>query len=320
MQKIVIENSIYSILIFIMIEKKWKQSIFILNDKFNINFIKNLKNKVNYVYIYKMEKFIKNPMKYYREQIKLYFYLYKNKVLFEKKIKIYGNDDLDYFLLKNRNIFLLEDGLYSYCHKKKNTIRKILKFKSPFYKSFGSSKYVKKIYLTGISSVPREIEKKVEIINLKNLWNMKSDREKKEILELFEFSNEKIEYLKNKKNILFTQPLSEDGAITEKEKIDLYSKIIRKYDNEKLVIKKHPREKTDYKEIFNNILVIEESFPAEILDFLDIKFEKIITIFSTAALNLSQDINIDFYGTEVEDKLLRYFGSFENIMKRNSYL
>lgn len=29
--------------------------------------------------------------------------------------------------------------------------------------------------------------------------------------------------------ILYTQPLSEDGVITEKEKIELYSKIVLKY-------------------------------------------------------------------------------------------
>ncbi|WP_130890930.1 glycosyltransferase family 52 [Fusobacterium ulcerans] len=268
----------------------------------------------------------KKDIKIYREtdidkSSKLKIWLFILKIIF-KYNTVYGQDHtaIGNKLLLAKNFILLEDGLMNYKEKKDSKLKYYIK--RIFLKKaiLGQASNVKKIYLTGLAPIPEEIAHKVEIINLKELWNKKTLEEQNEILDIFSFDLNIKEKIKRRNMILFTQPLSEDGIITEKEKIELYSKIIRKYDNEKLVIKKHPREKTDYKEIFNNILVIEESFPAEIFDFLDIKFEKIITIFSTAALNLSQDINIDFYGTEVEDKLLRYFGSFENVMKRNSYL
>lgn len=81
----------------------------------------------------------------------------------------------------------------------------------------------------------------------------------------------------------------------------------------------HPREKTNYKDIFKEILVLEQSFPAEIFELLEIKFDKGITIFSTAVLS-TKSKEIDFYGTEAHHKLLERFGSMEHIIKRNKFL
>lgn len=64
---------------------------------------------------------------------------------------------------------------------------------------------------------------------------------------------------------------------------------------------------------------MDQSFPAELFNLLDIKFKKAITIFSTAALS-DKEIEIDFYGTEIHPKLMERFGSMENVMKRNAYL
>lgn len=312
MKVICIVGNLYSLLIFLLIKNiELKKIMFIIEDKH-----KDLRNKFDKVILVKKYK---NKYFNFLNKIKYFIYFSILEIIYGfRNADVYGNDHITgaFYFLRKHNFFVIEDGCINY-----NSNIYEHKYKKNFFSfpAYGQYKTVKKIYLTK-KNVPNEIKEKVEIIDLKKLWENKTLAQKKEILKIFDFNDNIVQKIKKKKNILFTQPLSEDGAITEKEKIDLYSKIIRKYDNEKLVIKKHPREKTDYKEIFNNILVIEESFPAEIFDFLDIKFEKIITIFSTAALNLSQDINIDFYGTEVEDKLLRYFGSFENVMKRNSYL
>ena len=61
-------------------------------------------------------------------------------------------------------------------------------------------------------------------------------------------------------------------------------------------------------------------FPFEILNLLDVKFNKAITLFSTAALGLGKEVEVDFYGTEVHMNILERFGSCENIMKRNCFL
>ena len=193
-----------------------------------------------------------------------------------------------------------------------------MKLKNPFYSPYGYSKKIKKIYLTGLAQIPEEIKNKVEIIDLKKLWKLKTREEQQEILEIFGFNNNLIKELKEKNIILFTQPLSEDGILNEQEKIELYSKIILKYPKEKLIIKTHPREKTNYSKIFNEIYILEQNFPAEIFKLLEISFKKGVTLFSTAVLT-NNCKEIDFYGTEVHPKLLKKFGSMEHIMKRNKF-
>ncbi|MGL5780407.1 glycosyltransferase family 52, partial [Cetobacterium sp.] len=203
--------------------------------------------------------------------------------------------------LNSKKCYLVEDGLLDYQRKKIN-------------------KKINKIYLTGLASIPKELSHKVELINLKELWNKKTLKEQSEILDIFLFDLNIKEKIKGRDIVLFTQPLSEDNVITEEEKIEIYSKIAKKYPKNRLIIKIHPREKTNYKNIFKEYLVLDNPFPFEILNLLDVKFNKAITLFSTAALGLGKGVEVDFYGTEVHDKILERFGSCDNIMERNCFL
>lgn len=139
-----------------------------------------------------------------------------------------------------------------------------------------------------------------------------SKKDKEEILRVFKISSKSFENLKVEKNkvLLLTQPLSEDKIITEKEKIDIYREILLKENGKNIYIKAHPREKTNYKEVFKefNINIIENSFPIEICLLLDIKFEKVITLFSTGALSFKGKSEVEFIGTEKYPKLYEKFG------------
>lgn len=81
----------------------------------------------------------------------------------------------------------------------------------------------------------------------------------------------------------------------------------------KIYIKAHPREKTNYKEVFKNfnIEVIENTFPIELFLLLNIKFDKVITLFSTGALNFKGKAEVEFIGTEKYPKLYERFGKIE---------
>lgn len=245
-----------------------------------------------------------------------YFTLKKKH--FSTKIKVYGADHIRgaNFFLKRFDFYLIEDGTMNYIPKTYIRSIKNILFSKP---KFGVYKNVKKIYLTGLAPIPSKIEKKVEIINLNELWKNKTIREKEKILGIFGFNNKIIKSIKERSIILYTQPLSEDGVISEKEKIELYSKIILKYPKEKLILKTHPREITQYKKLFKDILILDQNFPSEILELLEIKFEKGVTLFSTAVLNAKVK-EIDFYGTEVHIKLLEKFGRLDSIIKRNCFL
>lgn len=324
-------NGSYPLLLFLLMktEKNLNDIFFFLGRGVPESIAKNLKNSWHLnIYFKKKNKFIK--------YIKMYL-LYRNleKFLIREKLlekNIYLQDNVSYsqfFMNHINNCFLLEDGLANYNKQLYNEIQKeqtkqkrlkivrdrFLKRSKIYYKIFGLSEKIKKIYLTGIAEIPEIIKDKVEIINLKEKWEQLSLEEQEEILKIFNLKNSdliKWQKLKNKV-LLITQPLSEDGIITEKEKIEMYKEIIEKNKLENIMIKPHPREKTNYKKIFPDVELIEGKFPLEILMLLGINFKEVITIFSTAALNFKGITNVNFIGTEDNIYLKEKVGEIKKV-------
>lgn len=264
---------------------------------------------------------------YFNLKINIYFfklrrYLLKNATL----IRAYGDEINLEFIIKKSDIYILEDGIGTYIKLKEKI--KIRKVKKVLYKIIWGvepiistlDNRIKKIYLTDISTVPKEIYDKVEIINLKELWNNKSPKEKEIILDIFNFKYKILDIINNNTIMLFTQPLSEDNILSEKEKIELYSKILKKYDKKFIVIKPHPREQTDYSKIFREYYIMTEKYPIEILELMNIKIKKAVTIFSTSVFGLGKNTEIDFYGTKIHYKILKNWGDSDLIMKANAFL
>lgn len=307
MKKVALVSNLRMLLIFLLLNSDDLDNIcFIFDSSFSSD--KKLKKNL----LLKEKKRFKRIANIFFDYFKL------KKLNLSKNVKVYGADHIRgaNFFLKRYEFYLIEDGMMNYAKQTyKRTIKNLL-FSKP---KLGRDKNVKKIYLTGLAQIPEEIKDKVEIVDLKKLWKLKTKEEQEEILEVFGFNREILEKIKEKNTILFTQPLSEDGILNEQEKIELYSKIILKYPKEKLIIKTHPREKTNYIEFFKEILILDKSFPAEIFELLDIDFDRTITLFSTAAFGVKAKY-IDFYGAEVNLKILEKVGNHDFIMKRNVFL
>lgn len=313
-------ETIYSLFLYLLINSPKNTYFFVEKTFFDLN--KNIFENINSYEIIRIEKNLKRAY-FYNKIKKIFDNRYLRNYFSQKKKNyeyIYG---LDHTLIGNFfidiNFILLEDGTSNYTINKEKKINKIKRIIMGRNLDMGRDKRIKKIYLTGLAPIPEEIKNKVEIVNLKELWNKKTKEEQEEILDIFNFDFEIIEKIKKRRIILFTQPLSEDKVITEDEKINLYKKIIKNYNINQIILKKHPREITDYKKYFD-IEILDQSFPSELLSILDINFKKAVTIFSTAACTLSKDIEVDFYGTEVHPKLLERFGSLDNVMKRNAFI
>ena len=281
----------------------------------------------------------------YSSKLKIIFKTFINnhkliRQLNDKKVKeIFIQDHIkeSQFILNNvkKKIYLLEDGTSNYNEKllaeqlkvKRNKskepiliklkiwiYRKFINKLNSYYSEYGTSQKINKIYLTGILPIPDVIKEKVEIVNIEKLWEELDERKKKEILNILNVNLEEVELLRKEKEkiLLITQPLSEDGIINEEEKIDLYKEILLERRIKKVFIKPHPREKTNYIEVFKNIgievKVLPNEFPAEIFMLLDMSFKKVITIFSTAVLNFKHKYEIEFIGTKKYSKLYKRFG------------
>jgi len=322
--KVVIENTLYSLLLYWLINGVDNTTYVLEASKIDKVIIDKLKEKNNvylFYQLFKKPKIYRFFSVYIFQKLKLYFFM-KNKL--NNNYLIYGNDDLIAFdIFRKFDYSILEDGLSNYIFKDepmqtrtfigyvKNIIRRFDK-----NKSFGRSDKCKKIYLTGIAPIPKVIADKVEIINLKQLWREKSKEEQKKILKTLNITDAIIKSFKNKKVILLTQPISELGFVSEKEKIEIYKNCLKKHALTDIIIKTHPREETDYKKYFPNITIIDTPFPFELITLLEIEISKVITLFSAVALTLNKDIEVEWLGASVHQKLYKLYGKtldLENI-------
>jgi len=165
--------------------------------------------------------------------------------------------------------------------------------------------------------IPDIIKNKVEIIKMKELWDKKTTEEQERILIAFGINFKELENLRAKRVILLTQPLSEDGYISEEKKIEIYKKYLEGYINSDIIIKKHPREKTNYKKYLEGVEEFNSNIPSEFFYLLDIKFDVAITLFSSGLNNLEVKKRKEFFGTEDYKCLIENFGIHKRWEIRN---
>ncbi len=247
---------------------------------------------------------------------KLQFQKIKKEYFTKETFEIYAQDHVlkSYSFIKGK-FFVIEDGTMTYLEAKNEYEKE--KNRSFFAKwqrkrkgkiaMCGVSSKVEKLYLRGILPTPSCIQHKVEYIDIYTLWKQKSIEEKKWILHFFDFQQKHLELLRTKKVILFTQPLSEDGIMSEEEKIEIYRKILEKEEIKELVIKTHPRERTEYRKYFVDVSVLQEKTPFELYLLHGLRGKRVITLFSTAVYGLS-DFEVIFYGTNGNRNLIGRFG------------
>lgn len=322
--KILIVNTSYSFFLYLLLKKDWKDTYFLFGKMFPRAIFSNLEKKSRCRYSgYGVLKSLTRDGKgklyqflsYYYEIFYWHIYALWLK-LTVKNLEIYGNDSMDIALpFRDKFRYLIEDGTINYIDYQapqrtfKEKIKLFFRGMYSTYIPFGKSKNIEKIYLTGIAEIPKSIEKKVEIIDLQKLWDRKTEEEKLEILEIFGFEKDILNKIKGRDEILLTQPLSEDEIMSEDEKLDIYKEIMKNYNSENMIIKTHPREKTDYRKHFPKALILDNVFPFEILLLMGVEFKRAVTIFSTAALSIGKDCKVDFYGTKINKKLLDKFGN-----------
>jgi hypothetical protein len=202
---------------------------------------------------------------------------------------------------------VIEDGYSNYIHhdsqKRTNTIKgkiKTLVFGNNIIEIFGKGNHCEKIILTGLLAIiDLDIQKKVEYVQPLSLWNKASEEKKNYIISIFDVKKEFISKMQNTSIILLTQPIEEIG-INEEKKISLYKKMIATYNLDKIVIKVHPRDKTIYSDYFPNYFIFDKPIPTELFSLMGIRFNKVLTYHSSAALSFPYDIEIIHYGFPIE--------------------
>lgn len=310
-RNIIYVNTVYTLLLSLIKNPKIEENLYFFNEDFYPDIMDNIENKI----ILKKYKNIK--FKLIRE-VMVHFFLKKLKKYYSKEldgISFYLQDFLTYsqyfFNNFNCNFYLLEDGVGNYFlekrQEKKGIYKKYIRMEKINYPVLGISDKISKIFLTGILPIPKIIENKVELLNINMLWQELSSNEKDKIFKVFNLNFEELKKMLDEKDkiLLITQPLSEDKFVTEKEKIEIYSKILKERGIKKIYIKPHPRERTNYSNLLKEfeVEIISKNFPAEFFMLVDSNFKKVITIFSTAAYNLKNRYDVEIIGIEKYPKL-----------------
>lgn len=217
---------------------------------------------------------------------------------------------------------LIEDGIGDYdinnSPLKRNVSPKHRIMYGPIYdRYFGNNKLCQNIILTRKPSTAVMKEKGITI-NLKELWDASSEDKKRLILSKFNVSDEDLAQLQSRKCLILTQPLSEDGMITEEQKIEIYRKYITQFGDKNSMIKIHPREKTNYKQYFPEVMVFDKIVPMQLFNLLNVSFETVATISSTAAVSfINGKTNVYFEGTEKYPEIAARYGkiTYESLLQ-----
>jgi alpha-L-fucosidase len=202
-----------------------------------------------------------------------------------------------YLYKKSKRAIFVEDGSHQSVNPKPSNLNlAIKKYIYGVSTEFYEDKKLEKILVQFPEKYPKHLQPKLEKLNTEKLFRSLSKEETAEIVKVFMSEDEVKNLLDvNTKGtvVILTQPLSEDGFVTESEKKKLYKDIIDSNREYNIIIKKHPREKTIYK--FDNVAEISGSFPSEILTLLGIKFRKAIGICTSAVtlIDAEERINTD---------------------------
>ena len=137
----------------------------------------------------------------------------------------------------------------------------------------GQEEQCRVIHLTGISKTDYITPGKVSYSSLEKMWNTADEGKKDLINTIYAFQKDQFNYL-DKKRILLTQPLSEDSLMSEKEKMRLFSRITDYIGRDNLVIKKHPRDVSNYE--CCNVESININIPLQLLSLNGITASPIV--------------------------------------------
>ena len=185
------------------------------------------------------------------------------------------------------NVFIITDGLSDH-----DTFPELVKL--PNIKKCYSSPDV-------VGNVKSE---KIKYFNAKDLWEKCPQSDKQLIANIFQVSGDDLAKASSRPVLLVTQPMAEDSMMSEADKIKIYRGIVSNYGAENVILKPHPREKTDWTKIFPGMPVIPRQIPMELLSKMA-KLERVATFFSTAAFGTLPDDKVDFYSADF--RKLKFF-------------
>ena len=318
-----IAPSIYTLFLYLLINKDWKEGDFVLSDRIPLVIHDSLrKNAGCFVYSYMGFKRV-NYLKRLWVSNKEYF---RYKKVFHKREyeRVWGNDDFTpSYLYRNQGMILVEDGNFN--AETRGFIKKRQRqhdvFLLPYwfhwvfkrYTTYGWSDQVEAIWHTPSVELPGEIRHKGRLFEMEDLWRNLSAEKRAAILKVFGISQEFIDHVNDYNTVLLTQDL----PIPDEDKICIYKRMTEGMDMSKVLIKTHYAETTDYASVFPEATVIKMPVPMQLFSLIGYSPKKVMTISSSAvAPFIKDDVELVFLGTEVDPRIAAKYG----VMTKETYM
>ncbi len=232
-----------------------------------------------------------------------------------------------YFFIKypQNYIRLIEDGYQTYLKTRLTITKKIISTIYNFPVHLIKTKLLNEIMVQRPEDLKNNFLCKKTSLNFNSLHENVSEEIKILFIEIFltnqHISSSQFDKILHDSSIIFTQPLSEDGLIDEAHKIKIYRKLIEEFTSkkEKIILKPHPREITNYAELNmgRSIYVLAGNFPIELLNLIlrNKKIKKGITLFSSAVDNLDFIENKINVGIDYDRAFASIYKKKRNVVK-----
>ncbi len=196
----------------------------------------------------------------------------------------------------------IQEGVMQYVTPDDNNFYLLLKKLYGNQTNFWTMDKIEGIYVTDPEKFPNYLHPKLIKANFNYCENQADIISK---IFLSEEERKELSELKTADGIIFTQPLSEDGFISEKEKTNIYLKIKTVCDQYgKFVIKLHPRDTSDYD--IDKSLLISGKYPSEIFKLNHIKFKYAVGICTSAIATIDADHAFNINENFLFDKKINF--------------
>ena len=288
----------WALLLYILYTKDWENTFYCFNCANEVpDYFRN--NNVKY-FVYKKDSVSRAvPIKVVGrlvDEIRYLFFI--KKMQKQNGLHFFGDDDS--ILSKpfvGKDFVVVEDGLANYTPENVQYLQKInLLGHDCKYKVMGFDPIITKVLLSGAFVVPCILEKKAITVNVKKLWQEKSEKEKTKILSVFNITEEELKKYRAD-YVLLTQNYDSYNVNTRENEFSRYQKILKNYPFGKVMIKPHPASTFNYKRYFPDYKVIPQGIPFELMALYN-EYKVLICINSTAAFSIPGDKQVDLYDLE----------------------
>lgn len=158
-------------------------------------------------------------------------------------------------------------------------------------------------------SSPALAGRRVELVDLRALWDGSSDEKRREILRIFCGGRDpRAEPGADCETLFLTQPLMEDCGLSEDEACEVYAPFVERYRAGGVAVKTHPRDGFPFLRHFPEAKPIDTLLPMQLLCLSGMRFRRVVTVCSSAADFLPPEIEVVRIGTSVNPKLVAAWG------------